>query len=212
MVTANMLIHSGEAMYSQGLVKESISMWKCALDMYNIDTGGLKLQVAMAVPMYLSTVAHAGKVYKDIMGTLKVMLSSFDQETDSAKRMRVPYPEIRCRISTVLTSLEFHFSTITAYRAGNKQLQANREDNIDQYGQVARGISSLIRRVTPSMNFLSSHLVAWNDDKQRRQRRRANGYIKVLRKKNSNSATALPVPKIKIGFVSGRFHSDSQYE
>ena len=114
MVTANMLIHSGEAMYSQGLVKESISMWKCALDMYNIDTGGLKLQVAMAVPMYLSTVAHAGKVYKDIMGTLKVMLSSFDQETDSAKRMRVPYPEIRCRISTVLTSLEFHFSTITA--------------------------------------------------------------------------------------------------
>ena len=42
MVTANMLIHSGEAMYSQGLVKESISMWKCALDMYNIDTGGLK--------------------------------------------------------------------------------------------------------------------------------------------------------------------------
>ena len=86
---------------------------------------------------------------------------------------------------------------------------ANREDNIDQYGQVALGISNLIRRVTPSMNFVSSHLVAWNDDKQRRQRRRANGYIKVLRRKNANSAIGLPVPKIKIGFVSGRFHSDS---
>ena len=206
-VTANMLIHSGEAMYSQGLVKESIGMWKCALDMYNVDTGGLKLQVAMAVPLYLSTAAHAGKVYKNIMGTLNSMLLSFDQEMDSAKRMHVPYPEIRCRISTVLTSLEFHFSTIAANRA--QQVQGNQQDKFDQYGQVARGISRLIRRVTPSMNFLSDHLVAWNDDKQRRQRRRANGYIKTLRKKNSNSAIGLPVPKTKIGFVSGKFHSDS---
>ena len=63
MVTANMLIHSGRPC-TAGLVKESISMWKCVLDMYKVDTGGLKLQVAMAVPMYLSTVAHAGKVYK----------------------------------------------------------------------------------------------------------------------------------------------------
>ena len=223
LVAANILIHSGEAMYRQGLVEESINMWKSALDIQNGDTGGLRLQVAIAVPLYLTTSSHSVDIYHDTMDSLNEMLSHFNDEKGgrnrgaghtkhvSSNEIYIPYPEMRCRISTVLTSLEFHFSAKSLMNQ-NTVLNVNHvngEETVNQYRNIAEKIVQLIRRTTPSMNFISDHLINWHGKKQKRIRSNTNQYIKSLRKMKQNNVVALPLPKTKIGFVSGRFHSNS---
>ena len=188
LVTANILIHCGEAMYRQGLAEESVNMWQSALDIQNVDASGLQLQVAIAVPLYLMSSTDSIDIYDETMDRLNKLL-------DSSKSIRIPYPEIRCRISTVLTSLEFHLSN-------------NKNNDVNQYNEIAQTIVKLIRRTTPSMNFISEHLINWHTKKERRRRIKTNLYVKSLKQKN-NAVVNLPIPKTKIGFVSGRFYSDS---
>ena len=139
----------------------------------------------MAVLMYLSTVAHAGKVYKDIMGTLKVMLSSFDQETDSAKRMRRAVPRDPPPYQHgphILGIPFFNNNCIPCWQ------QAASGKPRGQYRSVRSSCPRHFQLNTARNAIhefsLQSLGEAWNDDVERRQcRRRANGYIKVLRKK-----------------------------
>merc|ERR1711871_1643950 len=102
---------------------------------------------------------------------------------------------MRCRISTVLTSLEFHFS---ARSLRNPKAVFGVSDTVNQYGKIAQTIVQLIRRTTPSMNFISDHLINWHDKKQKRIRSNTNQYIKSLRKMKQNNVVALPLPKTKI--------------
>ena len=70
------------------------------MDIQNVDASGLQLQVAIAVPLYLMSSTDSIDIYDETMDRLNKLL-------DSSKSIRIPYPEIRCRISTVLTSLNF---------------------------------------------------------------------------------------------------------
>ena len=86
----------------------------------------------------------------------------------SSNEIYIPYPEMRCRISTVLTSLEFHFSAKSLMNQ-NTVLNVNHvngEETVNQYRNIVEKIVQLIRRTTPSMNFISDHLINWHGKKQ----------------------------------------------
>ncbi len=216
LVTTNVLIHAGEAMYKQGLVEEAVAMWVGALDLHS-DTNGLSLQTAIAVPLYLRAPHHSEDVFDEVLSGIANVINKANEE-----KAFVPYPEARCSVSLVLTSLELHFSaTSTAptswfMKRGVELLSDDPttrklHSRVGQHRYLAERISRMLRVTTPSLGYVSPHLVDWHSLKKVKRRQSYVKYIRKLRKnmkEEGKDAITLPPPKPKIAFVSSMFRGN----
>jgi predicted O-linked N-acetylglucosamine transferase (SPINDLY family) len=206
LVTVNILIHAGEAMYRQGLVEEAANLWRGALDMHT-DKSGLHLLSSLAVPLYLSSTRQSFDVFEDVSAGIKTILESF---TDN-RAIYVAYPEVRMQMSNILVALELHFASTsvapTRWYVDNERAVGT-HGRAGQYVYLATQIAHIISKSTPSLNHVAPWLNDWHSQKSIKRRRGAVMYIRKLRRE-AKSTIALPPPRLKIAFVSSRFHGNS---